>query len=166
MKIVGEKLESWALGQKDEAEKDLFGRSAFNRYYYAVFLSTRVMLGEFKASWRGTMHASIPDLLRTSVRKEVAKTSKAAARKGLISEAESSQIIQQHNVSVRALAGLLEDAYQVRIIADYEPEIVVHQERDVLSLDSHKLTSAKTWPDRAESYCKSIRKVWKELGLA
>ena len=46
MKIVGEKLERWALEQKAVDEKDLFGRSAFNRYYYAVFLLTREMLGK------------------------------------------------------------------------------------------------------------------------
>ena len=58
MKIVGEQLESWALDRKVETERDLFGRSAFNRYYYAVFLLTREMLGEFKASWKKTMHAN------------------------------------------------------------------------------------------------------------
>ncbi|MCG7946749.1 MAG: hypothetical protein N0C84_10455 [Candidatus Thiodiazotropha taylori] len=166
MKIVGEKLESWALEQKAVDDKDLFGRSAFNRYYYAIFLLTREMLGEFKKSWKGTMHASIPDLLRTSVKKEVNKTLKSAIRNGLISQGESSQIIHQHNISLNALANLLEEAYQVRKIADYEPEITIQQKRNVLSLDRHKLTSAKTWPDRAASYCKVIRKVWKEVGLA
>lgn len=166
MKIVGEKLEHWALEQKAVDEKDLFGRSAFNRYYYAVFLLTREMLGEFQTSWKGTMHASIPDLLRTSVKKEVKKTLESAIRSGLISQGESSQIMNQHNVSLNALATLLEEAYQVRKIADYEPEIAIQQKRNVLSLDRHKLTSAKAWPDRAASYCKAIRKVWKEVGLA
>ena len=166
MKIVGEQLESWALERRAHDEKDFFGRSAFNRYYYAVFLLTREMLGEFKTSWKGTMHASIPNLLRTSVKKEVVQTLEKAVRSGFMTKGESSQIIQQHNRSLAELADLIEMAYQVRIIADYEPEIAIQQERNVLSLDSHKLTSAKTWPDRASAYCKAIRKVWKEVGLA
>lgn len=166
MKIVGEKLENWALEQKASDEKDLFGRSAFNRYYYSVFLLTREMLSEFKTSWKGTMHAGIPNLLRTSVKKEVEKALNLATRSGFISQGESSQIKNRHNVSLNALANLLEEAYQVRLIADYEPEIAIQQKRNVISLDRHKLTSAKAWPDRAASYCKSIRKVWKEVGLA
>lgn len=166
MKIVGEKLESWALEQQATDERDLFGRSAFNRYYYAIFLLTREMLGEFKPNWKGTMHAGIPDLLRTSVKKEVKNTLQSAVRSGLISQAQSSVLIDKHNISLNALATLLEEAYQVRIIADYEPEIPIQQKHHVLSLDSHKLTSAKNWPDRAAAYCKAIRKIWKETGLA
>tara|TARA_Y100000589_G_C26891153_1_gene522158 strand:- start:37 stop:537 length:501 start_codon:yes stop_codon:yes gene_type:complete len=166
MKIVGEQLESWALDRKVETERDLFGRSAFNRYYYAVFLLTREMLGEFKASWKKTMHANIPDLLRTAVKKEVVKASKRAVSNGVMTQAETSQLIQQHNRSLSELAELLEKAYQVRLIADYEPDVAVQQERNVLSLDSHKLTTARDWPSRAAAYCKAIRKVWTEVGLA
>ena len=166
MKIVGQELERWALTQKNEGDKDLFARSAFNRYYYALFLVTRQMIGDFEAGWRGTVHAQIPNLLRTAVKKKVERSLKKAVRNDLMSLGESSRIRDEHNTSISTLATLLEEAYQVRIVADYEPEIVVEQTGSVISLDSHKLTSAKAWPDRASACCKSIRKVWKEAGLA
>lgn len=63
MKVVGDKLENFALGEKNILSKDLFGRSAFNRYYYAAFLVTREMLGELQNSWKATPHRQIPILL-------------------------------------------------------------------------------------------------------
>lgn len=44
MKVVGEQLHDWALQKKAQPERDVFGRSAFNRFYYAAFLITREML--------------------------------------------------------------------------------------------------------------------------
>ncbi len=166
MKVVGQELERWALGQTNADDKDLFARSAFNRYYYAVFLITREMIGEFEAGWRRTNHAGMPDLLRGAVKRKVETALKDAVRGGLMSQGDSLKIKAKNAVAINALAVLLQEAYHVRVVADYEPEIVVQQKHNVISLDTHKLASAKTWPDRAASYCKCIRKVWEEVGLA
>lgn len=162
MKIVGDQLATWALAQTEGDKKDLFGRSAFNRYYYAAFLSTRQMLGEFEPKWQRTVHRNIPDLLKNTLKKKL----ESAIDERILPRGEGEQVITEHNKSVRALADLLEQAYQVRISADYEPEVRIQQTNKVISLGNHKLTSAKEWPGRANSYCKAIRRAWKVAGLA
>ena len=49
-------------------EADAFGRSAFNRYYYAAFLSTRELLSMIERSWSGVPHSNIPALLENDLR--------------------------------------------------------------------------------------------------
>lgn len=166
MKIVGDQLAIWALAQTEDDKKDLFGRTAFNRYYYAAFLSTRQMLGEFETTWKKTPHGEIPDLLKRTLKRKAEQALKSAIDKDILTRGEGMQVIKQHNKSVSDLAGLLEQAYQVRISADYEPEVRIQQTNKVISLGNHKLTSAKRWPDRAASCCKAIRRAWKVAGLA
>ena len=150
------------MAQAEDDKKDLFGRSAFNRYYYAAFLSTRQMLGEFKTEWERTAHRNIPDLLRVTLKQKL----KLAIDSRILSRPEGMRVRKEHNSSVNALAKLLEQAYEVRISADYEPEVRIQQTNKVISLGNHKLTSAEKWPGRAASYCKAIRDAWKVAGLA
>ena len=162
MKIVGDQLAAWALAQAEDDNKDLFGRSAFNRYYYAAFLSTRQMLGEFEPKWQRTAHRNIPDLLKGKLKQEL----KSAIDKGILTRGKDMQVINQHNSSINALADLLEQAYKVRISADYEPEVRIQQTNKVISLSGHTLTSAEGWLGRAALYCKTIRSARKVAGLA
>ena len=158
MKIVGDQLAAWALAQTEDHKKDLFGRSAFNRYYYAAFLSTRQMLGEFKTEWERTAHRNIPDLLKGKLKKKLTSAIDLSRPEGI-------KVRDEHNSSVTALAVLLEQAYQVRISADYEPEVRIQQTNQAISLSGHTLTSAEEWPGRAASYCEAIRRAWKVAGL-
>ena len=162
MKIVGDQLAAWALAQAEDDKKDLFGRSAFNRYYYAACLSTRKMLGELETTWERTAHRNIPHLLKGKLKEKLT----SAIDKGILTRGKDMEVINQHNSSIDALAVLLEQAYKVRISADYEPEVRIQQKDEVISLSGHTLTSAEGWPDRADSYCKAIRDAWKEAGLA
>ena len=166
MKIVGDQLATWALAQAEDDKKDLFGRSAFNRYYYAAFLSTRQMLGEFEPKWQRTAHRNIPDLLKGALKRKAEQALKSAIDKDILTKGEGMQIIEQHNKSVSDLADLLEQAYQVRISADYEPEVRIQQTNKVISLGGHTLKSAEKWPGLADLNCETIRAAWREAGLA
>ncbi|MEC8010304.1 MAG: hypothetical protein VX185_05975 [Pseudomonadota bacterium] len=166
MQHVGNQLTTWAIENNSEDEVDLFARSAFNRFYYAAFLETRTMLGEFNTSWKKTPHLNIPELLREGVKKKVINTLKALVKSEDISIAESNKIKQSYQISVCELANLLEQAYQIRVLADYEPENKATKDGKVILLGIHKLATAKEWPNQANSYCKAIRKIWKETGLA
>lgn len=166
MKLVGEKLEKVAIAESDSIKKDLFGRSAFNRYYYAAFLVTREMLGTFNPGWKITAHKAIPNLLITSVRKPVVTRLKKDEKKGLITKRELSSLQTKLNKATNNLSNLLLEAYDIRLIADYEPEQLVTEKNKVISLHTCKLTSAKSWADKANAYCKEIRKVWKDSGIA
>jgi hypothetical protein len=42
-------------------DADAFGRSAFNRYYYATYLSVRELLASLDSSWETQRHSAIPD---------------------------------------------------------------------------------------------------------
>lgn len=168
VKIVAEQLEQWAIAQPGKNHQDLFARAAFNRYYYAAFLITRQMLGDFNGSWGKTMHASIPQLLRTSVLNEPKSTLNKMEWKSLITTAQKSAYLTKLSSSTGELANILSEAYSVRVIADYEPEVEIVRQADtnVFLLSNTKLSTARTWPDRANNYCKVIRSVWKDIGLA
>jgi hypothetical protein len=165
MKFVGDALETLALSEAFVINSDLLGRSAFNRYYYASFLLTRKLLGDLNESWKRTPHKNIPELLRLNLKRNVAKALDLQVRKGLISKSQKSKILTNLQTSVEELSELLERAYDARIIADYIPEETVTIDGKIIFLRSYKLTTAKQWPNRAEIYCKSIYKVWKEAGL-
>lgn len=162
MKIVGQKLEGWAAASKDGAITDIFGRSAFNRYYYASFLITREMLGELAPKWKHTPHGEIPNLLKTAIRKPVHHALKNASHKGLIELSKSSKLKTAYDKNTEELADLLIKAYEARIISDYEPETPILVEGNVLSINNIRLNSASNWPDQASAYTKRIRKIWKE----
>lgn len=164
MKIVGEKLEDIALKERDLLSKDLFGRSAFNRYYYAAFLITRKMLGELNFPWKFTPHKEIPNLLNTGVRKGVLSRLRKDAKKGLITEGQKSNLITKLNRATSDLSSLLDEAYDIRVIADYEPEVPISEEGRKLVLKEHKLTTARGWANRASAHCKEIRSVWRDSG--
>lgn len=166
MKTVGEQLEKWAIAQTNSQDKDIFGRSAFNRYYYSIFLITRKMLGEFDSSWKNTPHKEIPNLLKTSVITKVKKQLDISLRKGILGQTRKQQLIAKLTDAASELANLLIEAYDVRLVADYEPEIAVHVNGKAISLNQTKLSSAQNWSDKASAYSKIIRSVWVEVGLA
>lgn len=166
MKLVGERLGNYAASESDDSKKDLFGRSAFNRYYYAAFLITREMLGEINRKWKTTPHKDIPGLLQGAVCKPVIHRLKLDAKKDLITNGELSSLQSKLNNATNELANLLVEAYDVRLVADYEPENHIAVKNKIIVLSSCKLTSANNWADRASAYCKDIRKVWKDSGLA
>ncbi len=160
MKIVGEKLGNIAISETDFVKKDLFGRSAFNRFYYAAFLEVRKMLGELDQKWKRTAHRAIPELLETGVQKRVTNVLKKNLKKGIITKKEFNRFKYELLDSTNALANLLREAYDTRLIADYEPEKLIEVNGKVISLNSLKLTTAISWSSRASLHCKNIRKVW------
>jgi hypothetical protein len=166
MKFVGEKLEQLAIHDTEMKHANLLGRSAFNRFYYASFLVTRSTLAKLDPKWKMTPHAEIPTRLRETIKKKVANALKIQERKGVITASEKGRILSRLQSSTEELAEMLELAYDARIIADYIPEELIVKSGKVITLRDHKLTTAKTWPDRAHSYCKTILKVYEEVGLA
>ena len=166
MQIVGDELQSLALATYDPLNFDLLGRSAFNRYYYATFLTTRKTLAMMQSNWKGTPHAEIPNLLKTNLKKKASIQLKAQVKQGLINSAEQSRIQQSIHALGCELAELLKFAYDARVLADYEPEIPITRENNVILLKTHKITTAKEWPNRADTLCKQLLKHWRRIGLA
>lgn len=166
MRYVGSELERLALENADPDKSDLLGRSAFNRYYYSAFLITRETLGFMQSNWKGTPHAGIPQLLENSLRKPAEHALDKQVRANLIDKGKKRQILANLNATGSELAQLLKLAYDARILADYEPEIKTTKEGDVISLGTHKLTTASEWSNRAEKHCAKLKRIWKDIGLA
>lgn len=165
MKYVGSELERLALSAPDPDNSDLLGRSAFNRYYYAAFLTTRETLGYMQPNWKGTQHANIPELLETSLRKPAKHALAKQRRSGLLDQGEESRLLTDLNATASELAQLLRLAYDARILADYEPEIKTTRDGNVICLKSHKLTTASQWPAQASRHCARLKRIWKDIGL-
>lgn len=167
MKLVGEALSKLALEKHPIADRNLYGRSAFNRFYYAAFLITREMLAFLDPKWKSTPHKEIPNRLRDTIRQRLKKSVEHFHRQGIITVSEKSRLINRLNEATEELAEMLERAYDARVIADYKPEkLICIDSNKVISLQAHKLDSARSWPNRASAYCKTIISVWKEAGLA
>ncbi|MEY8241027.1 MAG: hypothetical protein RPT25_11825 [Cycloclasticus sp.] len=164
MRRVGEHLEELALGSKDDDLVDLFGRSAFNRYYYSCYLATRKMLSELQPGWKGSKHSDIPILLTAGVRKKPNDVFKKMEKKG-IDSGRCAKRRQDLQTATNDLAGLLKLAYDARVISDYEPEEPIQKNGNVISLRNNKLNEAKGWLGRTNGYIKTIKKIWKESGL-
>lgn len=165
MRIVGDKLENWANKAKSTDEKNLFGRSAFNRYYYSAYLITREMLGEFDEGWKYMSHKSIPGLLTGKVRDKAKRQIKNAFNSKLISYGECSRMQTSINEATSNLANLLKLAYDIRCVADYQPEKVIVINKKSLSLENYKLSSAPSWTNQVNRDCGVIKKLWKDLGI-
>lgn len=165
MHIVGDELERLALSNGDPANSDLLGRSAFNRYYYASFLITRETLGLMQSNWRGTPHAGIPVLLDEGLKKPAKHAISKQIRASLLDRGDEHRLMADITATGSELAQLLRRAYDARILADYEPEIKTAREGNVITLKSHKLSTAKEWPARTSMLCSRLLRIWKEIGL-
>ncbi|WP_139211210.1 hypothetical protein [Azotobacter beijerinckii] len=162
MQIVADHLKSHALNTTDGSERDLFGRSAYNRYYYAAFLIIRA--GFFRMEELGESeelpHSNVPERLRNRLRKKF----NAEKRKALA--------VQDHDLARRCshaasaaenLGAMMEEARATRTLADYFPEIPVEVSARGLSLMEVELESAKAWPQKAAAFMSTIESVWRQI---
>lgn len=164
MIVVANKLSEIAL-EGNNAHSDVFGRSAFNRYYYASYLIARGMLGQLDQKWARTSHKAIPDLLKQTVARKIRNAVQQQSGK-LITMRKAKQMRIDANNAVGALASLLTSAYAVRCIADYDPNHRIQIENSTFSLFSHSNHEASGWPKRAEIHCKTILRIWGSLAIS
>jgi hypothetical protein len=163
MQRVGAVLAQKAVTAQAPDEADVFGRSAFNRYYYATYLITRAMLRQLDASWSRIPHKDIPPLLNGKVVERVRRVSRKQQQQGLINDAAS--LCYSVTSAASALADMMTGAHEVRRVADYEPETQILRTGKVIKLVDHSIEEAKDWPRRASAHSGTILKTWRRLGL-
>lgn len=160
---VGEHLAARAKAEGGECA-DAFGRSAFNRYYYAAYLSVRDLLKQINPKWKA-QHSGIPDLLEDAVinliRKEAAKQMKSS----LISRSDKSRMTSQAATAASELANVLRTAYAVRVTSDYEPEQLLIFDKGTFSLLNRTEGEARSWLASVSLYKGQLLHVAKELAL-
>ena len=154
MERVALELQRTAIKRREQTDDfDQFGRSAFNRYYYAVFLIVRDLMLEFNPRWSGS-HASIPGMLRASVHDEIAKFRSAANKRR---NPEQSEAANKASSAIHSLAALMEEANTLRVTADYNPAIKVEDHGgERFALVSTNITEAHQWPTQARLYVQLI----------
>jgi hypothetical protein len=165
MRIVGDHLAEVATHRSGSIERDLFGRSAFNRYYYAAFLKIRTVLKTIDPIWARPSHQSIPDLLIGDVLKRLKNEIPKAERSSLLTKGEGEQLYRTAANAAADLSSLLASAREIRRLADYEPEIPVTKSGVVMKLGDCTLESAQNWERRVNIQAKIILKTYGKLGL-
>jgi hypothetical protein len=165
MIIVANKMSEIAVASSNPNDADAFGRSAFNRYYYASYLIIREMLKRLNRGWSQSPHRGIPDLLEGTIINQIRNILKKQKTHGLVSPGQAAGLRTSANIATAELANLLRVAYEVRLVADYEPEVKIKQNGRSMVLFDHTLHEAQSWPIRASFLSKEIMRIWRALGL-
>lgn len=160
MHKVGHHLQIEALKHKGDV-RDLFARSAYNRYYYDVFLSVREMLSCFDENWSGIPHKSYPKLLTGQITRKFKKEKTRAHR---VQDYHLVILLDTGIRAVSALASIIEKANAARITADYEPsERVNFLDSNRYSLKLINISEAHQWQESVRLWISQIQQAWDQI---
>ena len=152
-------LQKAAVAKRSNADEfDQFGRSAFNRYYYSLFLEVRSLIREFEPDWAGA-HSQLPQELTGSIKRDF-----KSKRKSFVSRKQNDSllILDRGVQGLHALANLLISANTVRVMADYYPEVRISDlGSDRFSLASVQVTEAHNWLGDARHQLDWVRRAWR-----
>ncbi len=165
MQIVGDHLKSIAESEKDKVVFDLFGRSAFNRYYYSAFLSARESLSLIDSKWSILKHKELPITLRKEVQSRAITEIKKQEKSRILDANESAKMKHDIRVALADLSRILENARLVRTIADYEPNVLIENDKQTITLSHCTITSAANWRRSVESNFKTVLAIYGKIGL-
>ena len=158
--IVAHHLQKAALKER-QPSNDFYARSAFNRYYYFMYLTVRSMLSRMGHECSTLPHASVPEFLTGKVRKEFSNHSKSAQRRGDFIQVNN---IRRAKVSLSKLSESLKRAKQIRTVADYRPEERVDFiSADRFALRSIDVTEVHEWGDETRTLCNDVLSVWTQV---
>lgn len=143
---------------------DAFGRSAFNRYYYATYLAVRDLLIKFDSSW-DVSHADAPTLVENTLPTLVRREAKRLQKSSVLTHADEQRICSGVASAGAAIAEVLRVAYKVRVISDYRPEEQVAFDKSTFHLDDHSEGEARAWLNAVEMHKGRILRFGKELEL-
>lgn len=144
---------------------DAYGRSAFNRYYYAAYLATRELLGAVDARWTRQPHSEIPQLLESAFVRRIRDAAKESARAGAISELDRQRVSRQAAAAAASMAATLRAAYAIRVTSDYEPNAAVSFENGTFSLAARTEGEARAWLAEIERARANVTRLLQELGI-
>lgn len=142
-------------------EADLYARSAFNRYYYATFLSVRETLSDVECSAAGQLkHSSIPEFLRGAIHRRISKIQKKAKKLG---DTELERACYRARLENRKFAETLEKAYATRVVADYKPDTLVSFGSMRFALAGVSVNEAHGWDERAKLWSRLVKGVLRQI---
>lgn len=163
MEQVASHLNQETLKRVGAPERDLFGRSAFNRYYYAAFLETRANLRLMSDDWASLPHKDIPAVLTGQVRDRLRHGMKQASKAGDLPTVRQCSDAMD---AAEELAKTLIEAYATRVVADYNAEILINfKGTQEYSLNEVSVEKAKAWPHRARTLARMVSSAWQQINV-
>lgn len=162
MEIVAKHLQDQAITRFGVEERDAFGRSSFNRYYYAAFIEARNMMAELRVEWARLPHKQIPTVLRESVGQDLKQASKKALR---VDDRATVHACATAITASKGLADLLESSFATRVVADYRLETMVLFANHDYTLNSVPISVARHWPSKARGFASSILNGWRQADV-
>ncbi|ELD7983152.1 hypothetical protein ACE3IL_07530 [Enterobacter hormaechei subsp. steigerwaltii] len=144
---------------------DAYGRSAFNRYYYACFLNVREFVSTIDSNWGKVKHAEVPTLLRVSVNKKIDIELKKSERIGDLTQGEYQSKKSMLLTSLDNMASTMSLAYTIRGVVDYEPEIEMIFSDGCFSINTTSVASAKGWLQTINVERAKVAKIMREVGF-
>jgi hypothetical protein len=164
MWIVGNSLKETAATE-EPAKADLFGRSALNRFYYAVFLEARKLVRRVDPKWATPTHADLPLVLKGRFFEVFENHLMLLSKGGELEHGERLRRVATVRTALEELADLLTMAREVRRIADYEPETLMEIKNGELGLGGTTLPAAMRWQGRAEGLLKVVYRSYVEFAI-
>jgi len=164
MERVAHHLQLHALGLDSSDDRDVFGRSAYNRYYYAAFLRARTMMTRLNPTqWAELAHATYPALLGGEIRKELKKGKERSRRVG---DAQAVSAFSRALTAADGIAALMRDASSVRVVADYNPHIPIEfLPGGRFSLNNVDITTAHQWVTKVDTWATAIEAAWSYIDV-
>ncbi len=165
MRDVARHLATIAKQNGDNAE--LFARTSFNRYYYDCFLVVRQMCGELGLT-TSFQHKQLPQYLRDTVagrfKNKIKTIQRVRHRRNAVSGVNLPSLISSAITHLNSLAEILESAYAIRVIADYQPDfkLAIDSNRS-WSLHEKSLEEAENWVRLTDIFTGKIKHAWRQL---
>ncbi len=160
MEDVAHYLQVEALKIGELSTRDRFGRSAYNRYYYSTFLQVRQMVSGMNAAWAHMPHADYPNLLGGQINKSV-KNARRIAQK--LSDTEFVSECNRALSALHALSALMQVGRATRVVADYQPEVLLVFGDNRFSLQGVNITEAHEWPEKSRQLIRTIEHCWAQI---
>lgn len=165
MRRVADHLEEVAVRSSTDDDLNYFGRSSYNRYYYSCYWAVRVSLNRFFKNWEKTGHADVPRKLRSSFKKLLLDRSEELRSNGVMSDAEYNRNQAAIKGLIKGIADILQQGYDSRCIADYNPERKVVRDGVGLRLEGLKTSEFKKWDKLIHTRVNKLDKILNDLGL-
>lgn len=156
---------NYRKGAGYSALADAFGRTAYNRYYYACYLDMRRFIGELNSQWAGVNHAEVPNHLTGAVLKKINRELINCEKNGLMS---SGQVFSKKSIistALHTMASIMAEAYTIRCTVDYEPDIMIVYKNEKILIENTTVATAKDWLSKINIEKFKVIKVMKEVGL-
>lgn len=163
MELVAIHLQNEAINRIQARDKDAFGRSSFNRFYYAAFIEARNMMAGLRVEWAKLPHKQIPTVLRDSIAQDFKDASRKALR---VQDNATAHACSTAITAAKGLADLLESSFATRVVADYRLDtMVIFDKVPDFTLNAVPISVARHWPSKAKGFAHSIANGWRQAGV-